>query len=301
MNRARAGFSVAISVLLLAGLAAAGVQWSEDQSAVDQLNSMSPAQVQALMQRAQDGSAPAQALLGVAYMTGVRYPKDDSLALKWFLKAAGKKEPNALNNLGLFYFHGRGTKPDYPEALKCFRAASAEGNSSAQFNLALMYHHGFGVPADIEEAAKWYEIAARQGNAQAQNSLAYFYESGLGMTKDLAQAESWYTKAAEQGYVRAEYNLAGFYMARQDHAAALKWFLAAAKQGHAEAFHQLVELYMHGHCMPVNYREAYRWARKMSSDDEWTRSKLAECRKHLTAADLQELDERASLDVKSGQ
>jgi uncharacterized protein len=300
MNRARAGFGVTICMLLLAGCAVAA-QWSEDQTAVEQLNSMTPLQLQALIKHAQEGKASAQALLGVAYMVGVRVPKDDTLAMHWFLKAARKKEPIALNNLGLLYFHGRGTKPDYVEAAKFFRAASAEGNSSAQFNLALMYHHGFGVPADSVEAAKWYEIAARLGNAQAQNSLAYFYEMGLGVNKDTAQAESWYIKAAEQGYVHAEFNLGGFYMTPQNHAAALKWFLAAANHGHAKAFHPVVDIYLHGHCMPVNYREAYRWARKMSADDEWTQSRLAECRKHLSAADLQELDTRASLDVKQGQ
>lgn len=300
MNRARAGFGVAICLLLLAGVAAA-VQWSEERSAVEQLNSMTSTQLQALMQRAQKGTSSAQTLLGVAYMTGARVPKDDSLAINWFLKAARKREPVALNNLGLLYFYGRGSKVNYPEAAKWFRAASAEGNSNAQFNLAVMYHHGYGVPVDIEQAAMWYEIAARQGNAQAQNSLAYLYETGLGVARNLAQAENWYTKAAEQDYVHAEYNLGGFYMTQQNHAAALKWFLAAANHGHEKAFHQVVELYMHGHCMQVDYREAYRWAKKMNADDEWTQSKLAECRKHLSAADLQELDARASLDVKQGQ
>ena len=298
MKRTRAGCRVAICMLLLAGIAAAALTENE-RTAVEQLNAMSPGQFQSLQLLANRGQPAAQTLMGIAYMRGVRVAKDDVAAARLFTAAGKKKQAIALNNLGMLYFYGVGVEKNYAEATKCFRAASAQGHSNAQFNLATMYHHGYGVKQDLNEAAKWYEISALQGEAAAQNVIATFYETGTGVVKDQQQAMKWYTKAAEKGYAIAQYNLGNLQLDAKNHQAAMEWFLRAAKQGHAGAIRSLAELYLHGHCMKVDYHEAYLWLATTTAKDEWTAKTREECRKHLTEQDVQEIDTRASTNLQA--
>jgi len=299
MIRTRAGCRIAICMLLLANVAAAALTDNE-KTAIDQLNAMTAGQFQTLQAQAGKGLSSAQALLGLAYLRGVRLPQDHRAAFELFLKAS-KKQPIAMSNLGIMYFYGMGVEKNYKEAFRCFRAASSEGISSAQFNLATMYHHGFGVQEDLAEAAKWYEIAAVQGEAQAQNVLATFYEAGTGVVKDREQAMKWYTKAAQSGYAFAQYNLGSIYRDENDHQTAMEWFLRAAKQGHAASIRNVVELYMHGHCMKVDYHQAYMWLASSHRQDEWASRMREECRKHLPEKELQELDTTASIEVAASR
>lgn len=289
---------VVASMLLLSTLAVAG-PFENEKSAVDQLNGMSAGEFKTLLNSAKKGNAAAEALLGIAYLKGIRVDKNERVAFEMFSKASKQKQSVAVNNLGLMYFFGIGTAKNYPEAVRCFRAASEQGSAGAQFNLALMYHHGYGVPEDVSEAAKWYEIAARQGDARAQNVLADFYETGTGVVKDLQQAMNWYTKAAESGYAMAQFNLGSLYFETHDYTAATQWFLLAAKQGHRAATRNLIVLYLHGDEAKLNYREAYRWLVSTHSSDPWFTEKLQLCRQHLSTADLNELDTTADV-AKNG-
>lgn len=295
MIRTRAGCRIATCMLLLASVAAAALTDNE-KTAVDQLTAMSAIQFQTLQLQAAKGLPSAQALLGVAYLKGVRVPQDQRAAFALFTKAA-KKQPVAMSNLGIMYFYGMGVEKNYAEAMKCFRAASAEGIGSAQFNLATMYHHGYGVKQDLAEASKWYEIAALQGELQAQNVIATFYEAGTGVVQDRAQALKWYTKAAEGGYTMAQYNLGSMYRDANDHKTAMEWFLRAAKQGHPASIRSVVEMYLHGHCMKVDYHQAYIWLALVRQQDEWTAKMRETCRQHLPPDELHQLDETASLEV----
>jgi uncharacterized protein len=296
MIRTRAGCRIATCMLLLASVAAAALTDNE-KTAIDQLTTMNAGQFQALRVQAGKGVPAAQTLLGIAYLKGIRVPKDDRAAFGFFQQAGKKKQTVALSNLGIMYFYGLGVEKNYVEAVKYFRQASADGNSNAQFNLATMYHHGFGVQQDLAEAAKWYEIAAVQGEPMAQNVLATFYESGTGVVKDPVQALKWYTKAAQNGYAIAQYNLGSLYREAEDHQTALEWFLRAAKQGHPGSIRNLVELYLHGHCMKVDYHQAYYWLASTHRQDDWATKMREECRKHIPERELQEMDVTASLEV----
>ena len=298
MNRTRAGCRVVMYMLLLTSVAAAALTENE-KTAVEQLNAMSPGQFQNLKVLANRGQPGAQTLLGIAYMRGVRVAKDDVAAFRLFSAAGKKKQAIALNNLGMLYFYGVGVEKNYAEAVKCFRGASAQGHSNAQFNLATMYHHGYGVKQDLNEAAKWYEIAAVQGEPAAQNVIATFYETGTGVVKDQAQALKWYTKAAEKGYAIAQYNLGNMQLDAKNHQGAMEWFLRAAKQGHAGAIRNVAELYLHGHCMKVDYHEAYLWLASSTLKDEWTAKTREECRKHLTEQDVQDIDTRVTANLQA--
>ena len=106
MIRTRAGCRIATCMLLLASVAAAALTDNE-KTAVDQLTAMSSAQFQTLQMQAAKGAPSAQALLGIAYLKGVRVPQDQRAAFALFTKAA-KKQPVAMSNLGIMYFYGMG-------------------------------------------------------------------------------------------------------------------------------------------------------------------------------------------------
>jgi TPR repeat protein len=73
---------------------------------------------------------------------------------------AAQGEAKAQTILGLMYYEGRGVPQDYAEALKWFRLAAAQGDALAQHNLGLMYAKGYGVPQNHIEAHTWFTLAA---------------------------------------------------------------------------------------------------------------------------------------------
>jgi TPR repeat protein len=115
--------------------------------------------------------------------------------------------------------------------------------------------------------------------------------------KDRAQALKWYTKAAERGYAIAQFNLGSIYRETNEHEKAMEWFLRAAKQGHPGSIKNVVELYLHGHCMKVDYRQAYYWLASTHRQDEWAMEARDECRKHLPEKEVEEMDGNSGLQV----
>lgn len=111
---------------------------------------------------ANEGSAIAQAYLGLMYVTGKH--KSYSDAVIWFRKAAAQGDGYGQAGLGWMYAMGRGVPQGDTEAVTWFRKAAQQGNAIGQFNLGMMYLHGIGVPQSETEAVMWFRKAAEQGN-----------------------------------------------------------------------------------------------------------------------------------------
>ena len=121
---------------------------------------------------AEHGDLWAQNHIGVCYMQGDGVEKNDTLAVKWFLKGAKSGEVCAQSNLGNCYYEGLGgLKVDYAEAVKWYRKAAERGLDNAQYRLGRCYGKGLGVEQSDEEAFKWLCMAARQGHEEAQKLL----------------------------------------------------------------------------------------------------------------------------------
>ena len=194
---------------------------------------------QEVLSRAEQGDAPAQAMLGLMYANGEGVPEDDAEAVKWCRKAAEQGNAAAQYNLAFMYANGEGVPENDAEAVKWYRKAAEQGNAAAQYNLAFMYANGEGVPENDAEAVRWYRKAAEQGDADAQSNLGLMYANGEGVPEDDAEAVKWYRKAAEQGDASAQFNLGGMYAIGEgvpaDYVLAYAWMNLAAAQGNKNA------------------------------------------------------------------
>ncbi len=166
---------------------------------------------------AQDGSFDAQMLLGAAYLSGTRLPRNPQLASKYLLQAAQQRHlPSALRSpqalaqhwVALMYEQGRGLERSHDKAIEFLQMAANNGNSTAQFELAALCNDGAGGMAlDKARACSLFQKAADQGHVKAMHNTGYCYQVGVGGRKDANLAIEYYTRAAELGDVGAQKNL----------------------------------------------------------------------------------------------
>lgn len=93
-------------------------------------------------ERANQGDAGAEALLGKAYYEGVGAPRDYSKALYWLNRSVAQNNADAMFILGLMYEHGRGVNQDIPRSVKLFDQAAAMGQGYARMEAAGMRMQG---------------------------------------------------------------------------------------------------------------------------------------------------------------
>ena len=117
-------------------------------------------------------------------------------------EAAEKKNPRAMNNLGLAYLEGTGhVQQNYDMAIGLFTESASLGNVTAVNNLADIHYSGQGVLQNYPEAAKLYHFAASKGNLESMHSLADMLNKGTGIDKNPKESSYWYKKSAEAGYM----------------------------------------------------------------------------------------------------
>jgi hypothetical protein len=156
------------------------------------------ASIEELIPLAEKGNLEAQFVLGHNYHNGIKVPKNETEAFKWFLRAAEQGDPASQGNVGTMFYDGNGVKKDGLAALTWWRKAAAQNEWLSQYNLGLAYHHGEDVPQDYSQAFQWYEKAATKGFAPAQFHLGLLYREGRGVAKDDFKAFNLFKDAAEQ-------------------------------------------------------------------------------------------------------
>lgn len=116
-------------------------------------------------QRAQEGDAVAQHILGMMYGQGNGAPKDDVKALEWTLLAAQGGLVNAQSSAGTMYFEGLGTPVDKARAFYWYERAAMAGDASAQMIIARMHLEGIGTQQNESLANYWYQLGSSQRGA----------------------------------------------------------------------------------------------------------------------------------------
>jgi TPR repeat protein/membrane associated rhomboid family serine protease len=207
--------------------------------------------------------------LGVEYNDGKELPQDFAKAMKYYLRAAGGGNADAMNNIGVLYLNGTGVTKDDRQAVAWYQKAADKGLPLAMRNLAGMYEDGVGVTKDYQQALAWYQKAANAGDADAMNNVGYFYEQGRGVDRDYAEAMTWYLKAANAGDGNAMNNVGYFYEqgrgVDRDYARAMTWWRKAADAGDALSMRDIGVLYEQGRGVPQDYSQAMAWYQKAAS------------------------------------
>jgi TPR repeat protein len=157
------------------------------------------------LQRAGEGDAKAQELIGKYLISGRGMTKDEDQGIKWLAKSYGTSvdNPDFEVKLGKMFDHSRGSQPDHIRAMTLFRAAAAKGNAEGQYQVGYLYDAGEGIAKNQAEALQWFHKAADQGNPKAQYQLGVFFAKGWIVKQNYSEAMKWFRKAAEQGHPEA--------------------------------------------------------------------------------------------------
>ena len=132
------------------------------------------AHIDSLRQKAEQGDADAQFMLGYAYDFGKGVLQDHKEAVKWWQKAAEQGHADAQYWLGAAYENGEGVPQDYTEGVKWYRKAAEQGHADAQLMLGWVYADGDGVPKDSVLAYMWLNLAASKIKGEFRESAAKF-------------------------------------------------------------------------------------------------------------------------------
>jgi TPR repeat protein len=186
-----------------------------------------------------DGPPEAWKLLGDMYAFGHCKPVDRPRAARLYSGAAEQGYAPAQYNLAVAYDKGDGVAANLATAIDWYTKAASQGQADAQSNLAVLYFTGRGVERDDVKGADLTESAALKGYAPAQDNLGKVYREGIGRSKDLVKAESWHRKAAEQGHPPALANIGALYemgwVVRMNHGLAYTHYLMAQRAGYKQA------------------------------------------------------------------
>jgi hypothetical protein len=121
----------------------------------------------------------------------------DSANLDQLRELARHGNPSAENALGLLFAQGdekQAIKQDESLAARWFTKAAEDGSVSAQYKLGLLYWGGHGVPKDANKAYFW-AVLARAGGQEGSKDLAKVLANGMTRSQAAAietQAEIWY-------------------------------------------------------------------------------------------------------------
>jgi len=107
-------------------------------------------------------------------------PYDDAGVLAMIQARVEKKDPEAINHLGLKYFFGEvGLQKNVRKAIELYTEAAELGSTDALFNLGVAYDFGEGAQKDETKAVQFYEKAAMQGHVESRCNLGC-YEADKG-------------------------------------------------------------------------------------------------------------------------
>jgi hypothetical protein len=124
-----------------------------------------------LIRKANTGDAQAAHEIGVRYLVGHGFDTDTVQSYNWIKKAAEKKLPVALYNLGIFQNNGWGTEWNPYEAFDNFYAAAGEGFPLGNYVVGLFFTENLVVPRNLSVASYFIKKAADQNVEQAKELL----------------------------------------------------------------------------------------------------------------------------------
>lgn len=128
-------------------------------------------EVESLSEKAEQGDAEAQFIIGNVYQCGTVVEENDAKAIYWYTQAAEQGHSVAQFILGHNYYNGEIIEQDLDKSVYWFKKGAEHGEAKAQYAIACLYYKGEGVEQDTEKALFWLVKSARQFNFFAIEAL----------------------------------------------------------------------------------------------------------------------------------
>lgn len=194
--------------------------------------------------------------LGVCYLNGYGCTRDAAKAIENFTRAADMNHPMAMNALGELYRDGVEVEHDAAKAFALFSDSAKSGNSFGQYNYAMSLLKDSGAAGTNAAAAvSLLEKSAKQRNVKAMNEYAKCLYDSVGV--DFSATNS--LEGAELDEAKAALEKADAERARQ----AVAWWLHCADRlRYPDAMHNLAKCFADGRGVDRNDRAAVVWFRR---------------------------------------
>lgn len=124
---------------------------------------LGPAEVIALIDRAERGEPMACITLGRLYHSGTVVPCDRKRAESLYYSAELSGDTESLRVLGGMYLNGDCTVASPKKAADLFRKAAQKNDALSQFYIGQMYREGVGVEHSESKAELWLSRADKNG------------------------------------------------------------------------------------------------------------------------------------------
>ena len=149
-----------------------------------------------LKSSAEKGDAVAQYRIADHYERGRGVEENLDEAYLWYQKAADRKYPNAIAQMGRLITKGAMGEPDPILGYAYYKNAERKGSQWGSFFKAKAMQEGHGTQQNIDEALTLLEQLATDGFFEAKMWLYVSYLKGQGSYKDLDAAKYWLTQAS---------------------------------------------------------------------------------------------------------
>ncbi|WP_299823499.1 ankyrin repeat domain-containing protein [uncultured Pontibacter sp.] len=130
-----------------------------------------------IREKAVEGDAFANRILGSMYYTGFGELKDHSLAFNYLSRAAAANDVVAYTSLANLYLNGEGVKKDNEKAFYWLKKGVEADEREALYTLGLLYEEGTLGEVKTEEARKLYRKAISKGSVSAYEQLLYINQT----------------------------------------------------------------------------------------------------------------------------
>ncbi|MDX5436223.1 MAG: ankyrin repeat domain-containing protein [Pontibacter sp.] len=130
-----------------------------------------------IREKAVDGDAFCNRILGSMYYTGYGEMQNYALAYNYLRRAAEANDVVAYTSLANLYLNGEGVAKDNEKAVYWLKKGVEAGEREAIYTLALLYEEGTLGDVKIDEARQLYRKAVAKGSVSAYEQLLYINQT----------------------------------------------------------------------------------------------------------------------------
>jgi TPR repeat protein len=139
--------------------------------------------------------------IAVCLLEGIVFEKDEKRAISLLQRFA--ENAFASHQLGVCYAGGAGVAKNETDALKNFVKASKHGHAVASYRAAVAFDHGLGTTRDLQKALRHYHRAANANHVESLLRLGSAYRDGDGVARDIEKSIEFFSNASKFGNIKA--------------------------------------------------------------------------------------------------